>query len=311
MRYRIRTGLIVTLAVLLSVGCTTEGQEVKPDAEPALKKAETKSPEEKKTNDQDPASNSLKQSDVDNNDSKKNKSEAEEKPSEEQQSNQSDDKKKEQELEELKEQTVVYRGPRHTKQVALTFDDGPDQEYTKKILNILREEKVPATFFVVGNMARNNPEMLKRIDEEGHVLANHSWNHPYLPRLSDKKLDQELMKTNRMVKKVTGKEMQLVRPPYGAAEGIEKKIRDKGFTIVNWDVDTKDWTSSRTSSQIQQVIKSQAVPGSIILMHSAGGNREQTVQALPHIISHFRNQGYDLVTVDQLLAIPAYQKVDP
>ncbi|MFD1426674.1 peptidoglycan/xylan/chitin deacetylase (PgdA/CDA1 family) [Kroppenstedtia sanguinis] len=218
--------------------------------------------------------------------------------------NREKDPKKEEKKADLP--VVVYQGPNKKKRVALTFDDGPDRIYTPQILDILKREKVAATFFVVGKEVNRNGDMAQRIVSEGHVIANHTWNHLQLPRQSDKLVDAELIRTVQAVKKATGKEMSLMRPPYGAVKGKEKRIAQTGHRIINWDVDTNDWRPGRSSQQILATVKEQVVPGSIVLMHSGGGNRSATVQALPQIIRDLKQQGYEFVTVDQLLDIPAY-----
>lgn len=201
---------------------------------------------------------------------------------------------------------VITSGSKTTKQVALTFDDGPNNQYTPQILDILKEQNVKATFFVLGNMVESNPEVAKRIVNEGHVIANHSWNHPHLPQIAKTEIDKELNRTHDIVKSVTGKQMKLMRPPYGEVnEDVLSVLGNKGLSVINWDVDTGDWTGKKPE-EITNTVKSNIQSGSIILMHDAGGDRSATVQALPSIISELKSQGYTLVTVDQLLNTPAY-----
>ncbi|PTX51927.1 peptidoglycan/xylan/chitin deacetylase (PgdA/CDA1 family) [Melghirimyces profundicolus] len=201
---------------------------------------------------------------------------------------------------------VVYHGPKKKKRVAITFDDGPDSVHTPAILKILRKEEVSATFFVVGRAVQQHPEMTVRIAAEGHVLANHTWNHAYLPALSGKQIDAELDKTQRAVKRLTGREMALMRPPYGAVKGKEKRIARKGYRIINWDVDSVDWKHGRSHQQVISSVKAQVKPGSIILLHNGGGDRSATVRALPELIRHLKQKGYRFVAVDELMGVPAY-----
>jgi peptidoglycan/xylan/chitin deacetylase (PgdA/CDA1 family) len=189
----------------------------------------------------------------------------------------------------------------------LTFDDGPDGKYTPQILNILKKYHVHATFFVIGEQVKEYPNMIKRMIKEGHVVANHTWDHPHLPKLSNAKVRQEMLRTNQIVKQITGKEMDLMRPPYGEVEGKVRLLQDMGFSVIEWDVDTLDWKKGRTPAQILRVIKKETRPGSIILEHCAGGPRRATVQALPKVIKYLKSKGYQFVTVDQMLGIPAYQ----
>ncbi|MCS1350216.1 polysaccharide deacetylase family protein [Mechercharimyces sp. CAU 1602] len=201
---------------------------------------------------------------------------------------------------------IYYNGPRNKKKVALTFDDGPHAEYTARVLDILKEEDVPATFFVLGENAKRYPHLVKRAHDEGHKIASHTWNHPQLTTLPKEKIEEQLDNTRLEVEGIIGKSMKMMRPPYGAARGIEDTIEKRGYEIINWDVDTVDWERGRTAAEILETVKNQARSGSIILQHDGGGNREATVQALPAIISYLQKEGYKLVTIDELLNIPAY-----
>ncbi|MBA4601791.1 polysaccharide deacetylase family protein [Thermoactinomyces sp. AMNI-1] len=203
---------------------------------------------------------------------------------------------------------MYFRGANTEKKVALTFDDGPDAKYTGQILDILKRYHVPATFFVIGNQVPYYPEVIKRMVNEGHIVAGHSWSHPNLSKLSDAQVRQEIIKTNQAVKSVTGKNMAMIRPPYGAIKGKEKVINQMGISIVQWSIDTLDWKSGRTSQQVEQTVLQNLSPGSIILKHSGGGNRSTTVQALPGIIESLKQKGYQFVTVNELLEIPAYRE---
>lgn len=197
--------------------------------------------------------------------------------------------------------------PPHYKRVALTFDDGPDGRYTTEILDILLREGVPATFFVVGHMVRGYPDIVKRMDAEGHIVANHSWSHPNLSQMGEKKIQKELTATNRAVEQAIGKEMLLMRPPYGAIHGKEPIVENGGWEIVMWDVDPKDWSRGKTPQEIRSAVTEGVKPDSIVLLHSAGGDREATVRALPGIIRDLRRAGYHFVTVDDILGASSYK----
>ncbi len=212
------------------------------------------------------------------------------------------------ELVDLKKQPIIYKGSNYSKKVALTFDDGPDIDVTKKILKILREEHVSATFFVTGRMVKEYPEMLKQIYEEGHVIGNHTWSHPQLTKLSDQAIEKELQRTNQIVENEIGKKIHLFRPPYGATNlRVQKLIKEKGYYIINWSVDTNDWRGN-SGTTIEGIVKKQVSNGGIILQHNAGNNLQGTVDALPKMISFLRKQNYQLVTVDQLLDVPPYKE---
>lgn len=214
------------------------------------------------------------------------------------------------ELTKMQNQTSFYRGSKYKKQVALTFDDGPDNNYTPKVLDILKREHVKATFFVVGTMAKRYPDSLKRIYDEGHVVANHSWNHPILSKMSPPAVLKQIEDTNNVVTSVIGKTPLLVRPPYGALnKKLESVIGKKGYKLIYWDVDTLDW-NHQSPDKIMAIVKRELKPGSIILQHSAGAESIQsTVDVLPQLIAYLRSQGYEFITIDKMLHTSAYTKL--
>ncbi|MFC5452742.1 polysaccharide deacetylase family protein [Paenibacillus aestuarii] len=188
---------------------------------------------------------------------------------------------------------------------ALTFDDGPDDKYTPRILDILKKENVKGTFFVVGQQAKQHPQMMKRIVEEGHAVGNHSWDHPDLAKASPDKIQSEIMSTDDVIKQLTGAVPTLFRAPYGAVSPqLESEAEGSGHELIGWSVDTLDW-DGKSVSQILTNVKKEVRPGSIILQHFAGGkkgNLNNTVEALPQIIAYLRQKGYTLVTVPELIA---------
>jgi peptidoglycan/xylan/chitin deacetylase (PgdA/CDA1 family) len=143
--------------------------------------------------------------------------------------------------------------------------------------------------------------------DEGHVVGSHTWDHPFLPKLSDARVRQEIERTSQIVKQITGKRMALLRPPYGAIKGKIHLVENMGYSIIEWDVDTLDWKKGRTPAQIFQVIKRETRPGSIILEHCGGGPRLATVKSLPKVIQYLKKKGYEFVTVDQMMNIAAYR----
>ena len=207
-----------------------------------------------------------------------------------------------------KRSALYFHGPRDKKRVALTFDDGPDWRYTSRILDILKREKVRATFFLVGRMAEQRPDLVRRMVREGHVVANHSWNHPNLARLDSRRVRREVDRTNRVIKEITGRSPKLFRAPYGSLDRrVERLIRKRGMIIVHWNVDTRDW-DGRSSDRIIRTVRQQAGPGSVILQHTAGRNLDNTVKALPRMIADLKKRGYEMVTVPELLEVPAYEE---
>lgn len=190
------------------------------------------------------------------------------------------------------------------KQIALTFDDGPDNKYTPKILDILKKNQIKATFFLVGEHAERYPDTVKRIAEEGHIIGNHTWDHQDLAKLPPESIHNEIAKTDEMIKKITGQSPSLFRAPYGAVnEQVKSDAASSGHMLIGWSVDTMDW-DGKTVQQIMAAVKKEAAPGAIILQHSSGGkkgNLNNTVEALPQIIAYLKNNGYSFVTVPELL----------
>lgn len=179
--------------------------------------------------------------------------------------------------------------------VALTFDDGPGAA-TGKLLDILEEKNVPATFFPVGRMVQENPGLIERMHKQGHQLGNHTWTHPILTRLSPDKIKSEISKTADVVRTATGQEMTIYRPPYGARNAkVDQAVNLPG---IMWDVDTMDWKHKNTARTTEIAIKN-ASAGSIVLMHDI---HAPTVEAVPAIIDGLRERGFTLVTYDMLMS---------
>ncbi len=188
----------------------------------------------------------------------------------------------------------VSNGPRGKKAVALTFDDGPSP-YTPKIFSILRHQNVSGTFFQVGNQIVGREQLARDLLAGGQELGNHSLRHEYKPGHSS------MATTSRRIKEATGFRPCVFRPPYGAFDSrVVSDARSLGMTTVNWDVDPTDWATPGSDAIYQRVVSS-VRPGSIVLMHDGGGNRSQTVAALPRIIQNLKGRGYQFLTVSQML----------
>ena len=205
---------------------------------------------------------------------------------------------------------VFLQGTTSRPQIALTFDDGPDTEYTPQILDILGEMGVKATFFLKGVNIPGREWVVTRIIREGHLVANHSYSHPNLRKLSPEQIGTEVQKTETLVERITGRKTALLRPPYGemSAEGLNSLVT-AGYSMVNWSVDSGDWQADH-GEQVLQNILAQTKAGSIILMHSAGGagqNLTPTVEALKELIITLQNRGYEIVPLTSLLPVKAYQ----
>ncbi len=181
--------------------------------------------------------------------------------------------------------------------VALTFDDGPG-EYTAQLLDILADKKVKATFFVVGRSATNNPDLIAREVNEGHVVGNHTWSHPRLSTLTPETIAAELEQTKQAITAAGAPSPILVRPPYGAQNStVRQVLAGRGEILTLWSIDTLDWKNRNAAVNTRQAVdRTQA--GSIILMHDI---HPETVQAVPAIIDELEDKGFVLVTVPELL----------
>jgi peptidoglycan-N-acetylglucosamine deacetylase len=185
--------------------------------------------------------------------------------------------------------------------VAMTFDDGPSAANTPRLLDMLKQRNIKATFFLIGQNAAANPNIVRRILAEGHEIGNHTWTHPQLSKLTDDRVTAEITKTQDAIKQASGFTPTILRPPYGAItprqrEWIEKQF---GLSIILWSVDPLDWKRPGPSVVTQRIL-SQARPGAIILSHDI---HKQTVDAMPATLDGLIAKGYKFVTVSQLIAM--------
>ena len=190
------------------------------------------------------------------------------------------------------------------KPIALTFDDGPWPNSTSQVLDVLKKSNVKATFFLVGMQVQKYPQLVKQVVAEGHAIGNHTWSHQYY-QYNESAAAREIDRTAELVYKTTGVKTSLFRPPAGILNnGLVNYAHEKKYAVVMWSVDSKDWRSRRTTKQafIDNVLK-EAKPGGIVLLHDGGGDRSNTVQALPQLISQLKKHGYKFVTVPELLEI--------
>ncbi|ODA67729.1 Poly-beta-1,6-N-acetyl-D-glucosamine synthase [Methyloligella halotolerans] len=201
------------------------------------------------------------------------------------------------------------------KQLAITFDDGPDPIYTPKILDILAEKNVKATFYLVGDNAISNLDVVKRIYQEGHDLGNHTFNHAELYESSATRIAAELNGTQRLLQSRLGVTSVLFRAPYERAEygflegspTLIETVYKLGYLWGGFEIDTHDYLRhpSEVNWIVDDVISSlRTGDGSVILMHDAGGNREATLRSLPLLIDRLRAEGYSLVTTHELFGLP-------
>ncbi|MCI8960857.1 MAG: polysaccharide deacetylase family protein [Lachnospiraceae bacterium] len=181
------------------------------------------------------------------------------------------------------------------KQIALTFDDGPHSEYTLKLLEGLKERNVRATFFLMGQNIPGNEELIRRMQEDGHLIGNHSYRHVQLTQEGEESVCQAVEKTSSLIAQITGQTPQYLRPPYGDwSEGLECRL---DLTPVFWSVDSLDWKLKNTAKIVRRVEK-YAGEGDIILMHDIF---QTSVDAALALVDDLQRQGYEFVTVDELV----------
>ncbi len=185
--------------------------------------------------------------------------------------------------------------------IAITFDDGPDPELTPRLLDMLKDRGVKATFFVVGKNVEEYPSIVGRMALEGHEVANHSWSHPALTKLGFESFRKQIENTNEAIAKAAGKRPVLMRPPYGATSvTLNKRLNEQfGLKVILWSVDPLDW-KYRNSNRVYSSIIQNTRPGSIILAHDIHAT---TVAAMPATLDALLGKGYKFVTVSELIAM--------
>lgn len=181
------------------------------------------------------------------------------------------------------------------KKIAITFDDGPHPHYTEQLLDGLRERGVKATFFVTGEHAQLYPEIIKRMNEEGHLVGNHTYSHMQLKNSNQEEFKRELIKTNEILTGITGNEVLYVRPPYGTWD--KKFEAELNMFPVLWNVDPLDWCSDNVACITEKVV-GKVKENDIILMHD---NYASSVTAALKIVDELTEEGYEFVTVEEIL----------
>ena len=204
--------------------------------------------------------------------------------------------------------TFILRGPTDQKRIALTFDDGPDPRFTEDVLNVLNQYNVSGTFFLMGSRAIAYPEIVERINNEGHVIGNHTYFHPNLVKEADiPTLEREVTRTENTLNDIIDYRTSLFRPPYGFLYNeLVEKLAEMQYLIIGWSVDSLDWEEDPPEVIASNVLDN-VHPGAIILMHDGAdwdGNRTNTIAALRQIIPALQKQGYEFVTVPELLNVP-------
>ena len=195
---------------------------------------------------------------------------------------------------------LTAHGNPNLHEIALTFDDGPAPD-TKDVLAILRRFHVLATFFMLGIWVQHFPDLARAVVADGHAIGDHTWDHPDLTRLSDSQVIQQLTSARNIIEQVTGVVPTLFRPPY---EAYTRQTLNLAYSLklstILWNSDPRDWSRPGVNSIINYVLNN-AQNGSIILMHDGGGDRSQTIAALPTIIERLQAQGFTFVTIPQML----------
>ena len=196
---------------------------------------------------------------------------------------------------------VYFSYENEDKRIALTFDDGPHYKYTAEILDILDEYNIKATFFVVGQLAEKYPELILRELAEGHEVASHTWSHAHLTMLSDKSLEDEIYATEELLYELAEYRPTLLRPPEGKYGDNLLRVAGKlDYEVILWTVDTRDWAHTPTETIVNTVLEN-TESGSIILCHDFIGGESPTPAALREFIPKLIENGYEFVTVSDLI----------
>ncbi|WP_448819937.1 polysaccharide deacetylase family protein [Cetobacterium sp.] len=202
---------------------------------------------------------------------------------------------------------IYFHGDSQSKKIALTFDDGPNDSSLPKILDLLKEEKIKASFFFIGKNILSNKEEVKRTYDEGHLVLNHSYTHSNFNTASQETITSEIKEANNAINNILGITPTLYRPPYGIITENEKiVVKNLEMNIVLWNVDGEDWNIKRSVDYVIRTQEKETKNGSIILMHTQP-NKDTSYEALKKLIPYYRNQGYEFVKLDELLEIEPYE----
>ncbi len=205
--------------------------------------------------------------------------------------------------------SALVRGPADRRRVVLTFDDGPATPFTEQILDILRDRKVPATFFVCGKNVERFPEILRRIQVENHAIGNHTYSHPFLYFRSRTRIAEEIDRTQTAIERITRQRPKLFRPPYGVRWfGLFPLLRERGMRVIQWSDTGFDWESRNGPADIVRLTLKRLEGGSVILLHDGHNalpphqvDRSNTVTALPAIIEGAEKAGFRFVPLQDFL----------
>ncbi len=195
----------------------------------------------------------------------------------------------------------ISSGNKALPEIALTFDDGPNPYYTPQVLAVLQRFGIKATFFDIGYLAKDYPTLVQQEYRAGHIVGQHSWSHPDLTRLSVSNVRYQLATASDAIQSATGRRPAFFRPPYGAVNStVMQQAKALDLSVILWNDDPRDWSMPGVNVIIQRAV-GEAHNGTIILMHDGGGNRSQTIAALPTIIMTLQSRGFRFVTMQQLV----------
>ncbi len=195
----------------------------------------------------------------------------------------------------------VFYGNTRLPEIALTFDDGPNPVYTAQVLAVLQAYNIKATFFDVGYLVKEYPNIVRQEFLQGHSIGNHSWSHPELTRFSATGILSQLVSTSDAIQSVTGSRPTIFRPPYGLFNRIVfAQALQQNLSTILWNNEARDWTTPGVNVIVRRILNL-ARYGGIILLHDGGGFRAQTAAALPIIIIALKQRGFTFVTIPQLL----------
>jgi peptidoglycan/xylan/chitin deacetylase (PgdA/CDA1 family) len=195
-------------------------------------------------------------------------------------------------------QTVLRRGIKHGKMIALTFDDGPHPTHTPKILKILKANDVKATFFMLGSRINEYGKIAASVHAAGHDIGNHSYSHPFFSKTKHEKIDKEISRTDELIKKITKfKEVKFLRPPYGSLpKYVIKKAENEGFYVVMWSIDSKDYQGHSVDYMLDKILK-RIKSGDVMLFHDIHPN---TVKLMAEMIPILKKAGFKFVSLNEI-----------
>jgi peptidoglycan-N-acetylglucosamine deacetylase len=203
---------------------------------------------------------------------------------------------------------MIASGARGSKQISLTYDDGPNDPHTLRLLDVLAKHNVRATFFMIGRYVQQRPEIARAVAQAGHVIGNHTFKHPLLIFKSEAETRQELVDCGQALQDAIGEHSNLFRPPFGGRRPATLRIaRELNLQSVMWNVTGYDWTAP-PAAVIEKKVERQMRGGDVILLHDGGhramgADRTQTVIATDNLIRRYKDQGYEFVTVQGMLAV--------